>query len=165
MQDAAERLPKAVAPDYARAFAIISEAVWWITIVDATLVRYHPEVYDRVLCEQPDLDRPIIEATLSGLRFVRNQLSRDIQHVDFVSPPDGGPEAVGGRIAEWTWNPLPEPTCESLSTDGRQWELDRYHAYQTRLARSTVDETFRRAVGFLNVAAEQAGRVISSGPR
>jgi hypothetical protein len=32
-----------------RAFAVIGEAAWWVTVVDATLLRYHPEVYDAVL--------------------------------------------------------------------------------------------------------------------
>src|SRR5580658_5102571 len=74
MKDAADRVSQARAWDQARAFSVISEAVWWVTIVDATLVRYHPEVYDRVLGEQPDGEQTLIEDTLGGLRFVRNQM-------------------------------------------------------------------------------------------
>ena len=32
-----------------RAFTVIGEMVWWVTIIDATLVRHHPNAYDRVL--------------------------------------------------------------------------------------------------------------------
>ena len=39
MSDTAERLPRARSWDRPRAFAVIGESVWWVTIVDATLVR------------------------------------------------------------------------------------------------------------------------------
>ena len=48
MSDTTERLPRVRAWDRPRAFAVIGEAVWWVTIVDATLVRHHPEAYDAV---------------------------------------------------------------------------------------------------------------------
>ena len=35
--------------DLPQALAVISEAVWWVTMVDATVVRYYPDAYDRVL--------------------------------------------------------------------------------------------------------------------
>jgi hypothetical protein len=38
MSDATRRLSQVTAWSQARAFAVISEAVWWVTIVDATLV-------------------------------------------------------------------------------------------------------------------------------
>ena len=38
--------------DPPQAFAVIREAVWWVTIVDATLVRYHP-AYRQVLAARP----------------------------------------------------------------------------------------------------------------
>jgi hypothetical protein len=41
MSDTAQRLSQVAAWDRARAFAAIGEAVWWVTIVDATLMR-HP---------------------------------------------------------------------------------------------------------------------------
>ena len=43
MRDITERLGKVRASDHAQAFAVIGEAVWWVTIVDATLVRYYPD--------------------------------------------------------------------------------------------------------------------------
>ena len=49
MSETARRLPRAGAWDRSQAFGVIGEAVWWVTIVDATLVRHHPAEYDRVL--------------------------------------------------------------------------------------------------------------------
>ena len=37
MRDATERLPRVRPWDRPRAFAVIGEAVWWVTIVDGTL--------------------------------------------------------------------------------------------------------------------------------
>jgi len=37
--------------------------VWWVTIVDANLVRYHSGAYDQVLAGQPAADRALIEET------------------------------------------------------------------------------------------------------
>ena len=48
MRDTIDRLLRAKGWDQPHAFAIISEAVWWVTMVDATLVRYHPDAYDGV---------------------------------------------------------------------------------------------------------------------
>ena len=53
MRDTTDRLLRARALDAPHGFAAISEAVWWITLVDATLVRYHPDVYDMVLAGRP----------------------------------------------------------------------------------------------------------------
>src|SRR6478672_11780847 len=48
MSDTIERLATVNAGDRPQAFALLGEAVWSVTIVDATLVRYHAEVYDAV---------------------------------------------------------------------------------------------------------------------
>jgi hypothetical protein len=165
MMDATDRIPRARAWDQPRAFAVISEAVWWVTIVDATLVRYHPEDYDRVLWEQPASERLLIEETLGGLRFVRNQLGRDVGQIEFIRPPCGHQGPDRGQVAAWTWNQLPEPSCESLSPHGREWELTRYRAYQAQLAGHTVGETFERAGGFLKLAAGQATQASENASR
>src|SRR6202012_3801344 len=47
MSDVVAGLPRVSGLDRPRAFAVISEAVWWVTIVDANLVRYHPDLYDQ----------------------------------------------------------------------------------------------------------------------
>src|ERR1700685_1869978 len=67
MRDTTERLGKVRASDRAQAFAVIGEAVWWVTIVDATLVRYYPDEYDNTLAAQPTRQRRIIEGTFGGL--------------------------------------------------------------------------------------------------
>src|SRR5262249_60298413 len=76
LSEAAVRLPGVQAWDRPRAFAAIGEAVWWITMVDATLVRHHPGVYDAVMAAQAPAERQLAEGTLGGLRFVRNWLGR-----------------------------------------------------------------------------------------
>ncbi len=52
MRDTAHRLGRIRSKDRPQAFAVIGEAVWWVTIVDATLVRYHSEAYDNALAGQ-----------------------------------------------------------------------------------------------------------------
>jgi hypothetical protein len=151
MSDAVARLPRVAGLDRPRAFAVISEAVWWVTIVDANLVRYHPDVYDRELASQPEAERLLIEETLAGLRFVRNQLGNDIYHGHFIQP--GAASADSRRAQDWSWTALPEPSGESLSPRGLSWEMDRYRAYESRLAGRAVVATFSCAGAFLNVVA------------
>ena len=89
MRDATGRLAAVTGRDRPRAFAAISEAVWWVTIVDATLVRHHPDTYDAVLAGQAQPERGQIEGTLSGLRFVRNRMGQYLDPVDFIQPAEG----------------------------------------------------------------------------
>jgi hypothetical protein len=147
MRETIERLCRAGGWDRADGFAVISEAVWRVTIVDAALVRYHPENYSRALARQDAGQRRIIEETFAGLRFVRNQMGYDAHPADLVQPL-----ASGAGIAAWTWKPVPEPALGALTARGRSWELTRYQAYQDRLAGRTVGEIFTQAVAFLNMA-------------
>jgi hypothetical protein len=156
MSDTTERLPRVRAGDRQRAFTVIGEAVWWVTIVDGTLVRYHPEAYDGVMAGQPPVERRLVEETLAGLRYVRNRMGPDVDHVDFIRPDASRPGAGDGRITDWRWNSLPEPTCASLSPRGQAWEMARYRAYQAQLAGHSVGEVFGRAAAFLKVAAATA---------
>jgi hypothetical protein len=87
MCEATGRLARVRAWDRARAAWAVADAVWWVTIVDATLVRYHPEDYDGVLADQAPAERRVTEDTLAGLRFVRNQM--------------GGPPGRCRRPAGW----------------------------------------------------------------
>jgi hypothetical protein len=150
MSDAVARLPRVAGLDRGRAFTVVSEAVWWVTIVDANLVRYHPDVYDQELASRPEAERLLIEGTLAGLRFVRNQVGNDIGRAYFIQP---GAAAGSGRARDWTWTPLPEPSHESQSPRGLAWEMDRYRAYESRLAGRAVVATFSCAGAFLNVVA------------
>jgi len=156
MNGTADRLPTICAADLPRGFAVIGEAVWWVTIVDATLVRHHPEPYDRVLAGATPAGRRLIEDTLSGLRFVRNRMGHYVDHVDFLDPSAGGSNTADGPITSWQWRSLPEPALTGLSPRGQAWERSRYQAYQARLAGHGVGEVFGRAVEFLNRAASGA---------
>jgi hypothetical protein len=162
MRDATGRLLRAAPRDRARPFAVISEAVWWVTIVDATLVRYHPDTYDIVLASRPGKERRLIEETLGGLRFVRNRMGQYLDPVDFIQPEDtesGSRPGTGSgdaQLTAWTWKSVPRPALDSLPLRGQEWEMTRYRAYEAQLAGHTVGETFGRAVDFLKLAAEQA---------
>jgi hypothetical protein len=160
MSETTDRLPRVTELDQPRAFALISEAVWWVTIVDGTLVRYHPEAYDCELRRRPQAERALIEETLAGLRFVRNQMGHDVDHVDFIRPLGaagrGTGHSAGEGIRDWTWNQVPEPVGGTLSPRSQDWELTRYRAYESRLAGQAVGQTFRRAANFLKLAAAGA---------
>jgi hypothetical protein len=159
MIEAAGRLTGAGAWDLHRVAAAVGETVWWVTLVDATLVRYHPRDYETALASK-DVRRRKTEGTLAGLRYVRNQLGKSVDPAEFVCPAvsdasvasvasdDGAPDAGG-----WTWRPLPEPALGGLAPRGRQWELSRYHAYQEQLAERDIALTFARCTEFLAQAA------------
>jgi hypothetical protein len=152
MRDATGRLLRVSVWDRPRAFAVISEAVWWVTIVDGTLLRYHPDAYDGVLRGQAPEERRLIEGTFAGLRFVRNQIGHDVDHVEFIQP--GSASSRGDRrIVSWMWKSVPEPALAWLPPRGRAWEKTRYRAYETRMAGHTVGEVFGRAAEFLKLAA------------
>ncbi len=154
MADVTDRLAKVTAWDRPRAFAVVSEAVWWVTIVDATLVRYHPEAYDQALNEVASSAHT--EETLAGLRFVRNQIGQGTDHIDFIHPAADRADNEPDRVGDWAWSDQPEPACALLSSQGKAWELARYRAYQTALAGRAVGETFAGVATFLNIAAGRA---------
>lgn len=153
MAEATERLRRVTGLDRRRAFAVISEAVWWVTIVDGNLVRYHPDIYDSELAGRSDASRIEVEETLAGLRFVRNQIGHDIDRdrYDFIRGVSRGAGPPHAR--DWTWTSPAEPTGESMSPRGLEWEMTRYKAYQSRLAGRPVVTTFRCAASFLKIVA------------
>ena len=152
MRETTGRLLRTTDWDRANGFAVISEAVWWVTMVDATLMRYHPDIHGRVLAGQDPGQCRMTEDTFAGLRFVRNRMGYDTDAADFIQPLASHPGA--GRIAAWTWRPVPEPALTSLTPGAREWEMSRYRAYQAQLAGQPIGETFRRATAFLRLAAE-----------
>jgi hypothetical protein len=156
MSDTTGRLPRVRAWDRPRAFAVIGEAVWWVTIVDATLVRHHPDVYDSVMARQPPAERRLIEGTLTGLRFLRNRIGDEADLGEFIEPGEAGQGAGERRITGWTWKPVPEPALTSLPPRGQAWEMTRYRGYQAHLAGHTIGETFGRVTAFLKLAAANA---------
>jgi hypothetical protein len=151
MNEATGRLPGDEVTDPLRAFTTIAEAVWCVTIVDATLMRYHPQVYDRVMAGQPPRERALVEGTLAGLRFVRNRMGPEADLTDFTHRA-----AASNSCPGWRWKALPEPELWPLSPRGQAWELTRYRAYQANLADHTIGETFGRAAEFLNLTAAKA---------
>jgi hypothetical protein len=156
MREVTERLPDARPRDRAQALEVINEAMWLVTIVDATLVRYRPEAYDAGMGAQPRAERRLIEGTFTGLRFVRNQMGYHIDPADFIEPEEGGSGPDAGRITAWTWRSLPEPALGSLAPRGQAWEMTRYRAYEAQLAEHTIGETFGRAAAFLVLVSGQA---------
>jgi hypothetical protein len=156
MKEITDRLGRVGGGDRANGFAVISEAVWWVTMVDATLVRYRPDSYGCVLSDLSRAQRRTVEETFAGLRFVRNRMGYDADHADFIQPLDSHPGAAADPIATWTWKPVPEPELASLTQRGQEWEMRRYRAYQAQLAGHPVGETFSQATEFLRVAAESA---------
>ncbi len=145
MAEATGRLADMRALDRPRAFTAIGEAVWWVTIVDATLVRHYPEAYDRVTAGQPDAERSAVDGLLAGLRFIRNRLGLDQDLGDFICTEAGGP-GIGG----WTWRPVPAPVLDAYSARGQEWEMTRYLAYAGQLAGRPICDSFGRAAEFLD---------------
>ena len=86
MQDVVEQLAMDRPADQAAAGAV-AEAVWWVTIIDARLIRQYMDIYDAVLAAHPAAQHPMIEGTLAGLRFVRNQMGADLHQAGFIEPP------------------------------------------------------------------------------
>ena len=159
MSDTTGRLPRVRAWDRPRAFAALGEAVWWITMVDATLVRHHLAAYDRVMASQAVTERRLIEGTLAGLRFVRNRIGSEADLADFISPNVPGSGIGRVRVTGWTWMQMPAPALRSLPPRAQAWEMTRYHGYRAQLADRTTGETFGRAVMFLTLAAADAALV------
>ena len=157
--DTTERLHRFRAWDRRRACAVIGEAVWWVTMVDATLVRHYPDIYDETLACQTRAERRLIEETLTGLRIVRNQMGHGVDLLELIQPEASSPGAGAGRIAAWAWKSVPEPMLAFLPPRGQAWEMSRYHAYQAQLAGRTIGEIFGRAATFLKLAAAKATSV------
>jgi hypothetical protein len=145
MAEAAGRLTAAGPWELGHLAAAVSETVWWVTLVDATLVRYHPRAYENALANKSVRSRKT-EETLEGLRYVRNQLGKSVDPAAFIQPPSGDGAA-------WTWRPQADPWLAELAPLARQWELSRYRAYQARLAGHDIGRTFARCTAFLAQAA------------
>jgi endogenous inhibitor of DNA gyrase (YacG/DUF329 family) len=159
MRDTIDRLGRVRASDRAQAFAVIGEAVWWVTIVDATLIRYYPDEYDAALAGLEDSQRLATEATLAGLRFVRNRMGYYADHADFIQPRVHADGSSAAPITEWTWRWLPAPVVAALPLRNQEWELSRHRAYQDLLASRSVGETFSRTCDFLDLVVWTAKAV------
>jgi hypothetical protein len=156
MSEATARLPHIGTWDRARACAVVGEAVWWVTLVDATMVRHHPEPYDNVMAGQSPAQRLQIEATLAGLRFVRNRIGGEAEVATFIRAAAPSKDPDDGYVTGWTWKPVPAPALASLPRRAQAWEQARYQAYHAQLAGHTLGEVFQRAATFLTVTAANA---------
>jgi hypothetical protein len=160
MSEAAGRLARARVLDPRHAAVAVSDATWWVTIVDATLVRYLPGAYDAALDAQAPQQRAEIEQTLAGLRYVRNQMGVHLDPSEFIAAVPAGPS--GGTAL--MWSPLPPPEAGELTPRGQTWERGRYLAYQERLASRSVTRTFALASRFLRLAAVPLPGLATTGP-
>jgi hypothetical protein len=152
MAEATDRLADIRALDLPRAVAAIGEAVWKVTIVDATLVRHYPDVYDQVSTDLPAAERTEVDGMLAGLRFIRNRLGVEQDLADFICTESGSAEGICG----WAWRAVPAPDLDAYSARGQQWELTRYQAYADQLAGRPICDSFTRAAAFLDRVAGQA---------
>ena len=155
MDDTIQQLGKATGIDLPEAVALGSECVWWVTLVDATMVRYHEAAYDNSLAVLIPVERRVIEGNLTGLRFVRNWMGYHADPADFIQPglDPGGGEAP---VAAWTWSSRPAVELGVVAPRGRKWESARYKHYGTYLARRPLGETISRAAAFLNDIAPES---------
>ena len=118
-----------------------------VTVVDATMVRYHHDVYDRAMGDLDPAGRKITEGTFTGLRFVRNCMGFYLDPAGFIQPKQ---DSIGGApVAAWTWRQVPAPVPGMLPQRSRTWENSRYLHYRACLADRPVGETINRAAGFL----------------
>jgi len=164
MREIIERLAADRARDRAQAVAMISEAVWQVTLVDATLVRYHHQAYEGAMEARAPAERRRIEDTFAGLRFVRNQMGYHADPAVFLRPEGNHPGSDHGGITAWTWRSPGEPALGSLPPRGQAWEMTRYRAYEAQLAGHTIGETFTRAAAFLRQASPNPAGAILGGP-
>ena len=170
MREVTGRLSRTSPADQAAAVSMVGDAVWWVTIVDARLVRHYLGGYDRVLAARTLAERRTIEGTLAGLRFVRNLMAGPAGGADFLGPPSSAAGADAGLsagadaglsagadagLSAWTWQRLPEPS-RVAPPRVRSWEVTRHRAYERWLAGRTVGQVFGRVTGFLESAAAQA---------
>lgn len=155
MSDATRRLALVDGSDRAAAFAVISDAVWAVTMVDAAMVRYHLDIYDRTLDGEGLAQRQLIEESLAGLRFVRNQLQDDVVPEALVGP--AGSDGAGGQatVSDWIWKSVTEPQLPRRRPRASTWEVTRYSAYQSRLAGHRVGQVFERSEAFLHCTAAE----------
>jgi hypothetical protein len=154
MRETTGRLLRAGGFNRPHAYTVITEAVWWCTMVDATLVRYHPDTYVAALADCDPAERQLIEDIFGGLRFVRNQMGYKADHRDFIQPASASSGQAADRVAAWIWRPVPQPTLTALAPRGQDWEMTRYRSYQAQLAGGRIGDTFSRAARFLRHTSE-----------
>ena len=152
--DTTDRLGKAEAMNLPEALAVISETVWWVTVVDGTLTRYHHDIYDHAMNELGPAERKLIEGILAGLRFARTCMGYYVDPADFIQPQQ---DTLGGDapVASWMWREVPAPVSTALPQRSKTWETGRYLHYRGYLADRPVGETISRATASLTQLASR----------
>jgi hypothetical protein len=148
LEDTTTRLCKARAMSLPEALAVISEAVWWVTLVDATMVRYHHDIYDRTLAQMAPAERRAAEGILAGLRFVRNTMGYYVDPADFIQPQPGRRNG-DAPVPEWKWRRVDAPVSTPLAQRAKAWEAGRHMQYRAHLAGRPVGDTINQATVFL----------------
>jgi hypothetical protein len=149
MTNALRRLAE-VGADGPRSVAAATEAVWWITTVDAAMSRQHPGAYGRALAHLDPAARRAVEGSLAGLRFIRGQLGYYADPSDFVQPATHADPAT-----RWIWSAVPPPAPQRKSAR----DASPYREYRDQIAGRAVAEVLERAAGFLCQAHALASRV------
>ena len=155
MTDALRRLARAGAADVPLAVAAATEAVWWVTAVDAAMSRRHPGAYRRALAALDPAARRSVEGSLAGFRFIRGQLGYSADPGDFIQTAPGDGSAAG-----WTWSAVAPPAPQR----GSARDVSPYREYRAQLAGRPVAEVLGRAAGFLCEAHAAAARDGHRGP-
>ena len=151
MSGALRRLAGARAADIPQAVAAATEAVWWVTAVDAAMIRQHPAEYGRALAALDPAARRAVERSFAGLRFIRGQLGYSADPGDFIERhPSGRAPALA-----WTWRHLPPPPPQR----GTARDTSPYREYRAQLAGRPLTEALTRTADFPSQAhaAARAG--------
>lgn len=158
MTEAVQRLAKSEAANVAQALAAVSEAVWWITVTDASLARRSPHAYDTALGALDPAARQATQYLLAGLRFVRNQAGYRADPADFVHPRPGPGPGSGENVppAAWTWHTAPHMAAVVTGQRARERPPSLYREYRAHLAGRLVTETITQATAFLTRVYETA---------
>jgi hypothetical protein len=124
MSGALRRIGDASGADVPQAVAAATEAVWWVTVVDAAITRHYPAAHRGALAVLDPAARRAVERSLAGLRFIRGQLGYSADLGDFIQP------TPGAQAAAWTWRSIPSPSPQR----GRVRDTSPYREYRTQLA-------------------------------
>ena len=71
MSGALRRIGDASGADVPEAVAAATEAVWWVTVVDAAITRHCPAAYRGALAALDPAARRAVERSVAGLRFIQ----------------------------------------------------------------------------------------------
>jgi hypothetical protein len=148
MTESVRRLVTLETTDVARSVAAVSEAVWWVTVVDAALIRHGAHAYEHALARLDPASRRAMENTLAGLRFVRNQTGYYADPADFIQPRPGAGQAASAPLAAWTWDPAPR-ALGAVPRQAKARDPSLYRQYRAQLAMQSVTEAISQAAAFL----------------